>query len=164
MSGSSSLEQGTSAIPNISGILSSLSNASSCEAFIFWNPCRFEAFNQRSSKLVRTSYAAGPSIRLCKSCQGSLGQPVLGPCQSTRKDIRNKQVRMTRIKLQLFVTRNYTNKCLRRSVIHTFGLPNGISHVKKQITWCMTVLNFIREKGNNIKKSHVISQTNRKLS
>lgn len=54
-SGLSSFELETSAIPRISGILSILSNESSCEPFIFLSPCNFDAFNQRSSKLVSMS-------------------------------------------------------------------------------------------------------------
>lgn len=66
----------------MSGILSSLSKASSYEVFSFLIPWGFAALNQRSSKLVRTSYAAGPSILECKSCHGSRGQPAMLPCQS----------------------------------------------------------------------------------
>lgn len=79
-SGSFSFGQEASAIPMMSEILSSLSKASSYDdAFSFWSPRGLEAFNQRSSKLVRISYAAGPSILQCISCQGSRGHPVVGP-------------------------------------------------------------------------------------
>ncbi len=55
-----------------------LSRASSYDAFSFWSPWSFDAFNQRSSKLVRMSYATGPSIRQCKSCHSSLVHPTGG--------------------------------------------------------------------------------------
>lgn len=79
VSGRFSFEDGALG-PMMSGILSILSKASSYDdLFNFSTPWGFEAFNQRSSKLVRTSYAAGPSILQCKSCHGSLGQPRSGP-------------------------------------------------------------------------------------
>ncbi|KAJ0913802.1 hypothetical protein HanPSC8_Chr06g0231441 [Helianthus annuus] len=70
----------------MSGILSNLSNESSSDFFILRIPCGFEALNHLSSKFLSTSYAAGPSIRLCKSCHGSLGQPVVGPYNRARRN------------------------------------------------------------------------------
>lgn len=67
-------------MPPMSEILSIFSNESSFETFIFRSVVIFNALNQRSSKLVRMSYAAGPSILECKSCHGCLGQPVTEPC------------------------------------------------------------------------------------
>ena len=42
--------------------------------------CNLVAFLQRCSKLVKTSYAACPSILQCQSCHGSLGPPLSGKC------------------------------------------------------------------------------------
>jgi hypothetical protein len=55
--------------PKIPSCRSILINSSSCLRV---------AFLQRCSKLVRTSYAACPSILQCQSCQGSLGPPLSG--------------------------------------------------------------------------------------
>lgn len=63
----------------ISGIRFSFSNASSVDVFSLWIPVLTDALDQRSSKFVRTSYAAGPSILECKSCHGSLGHPSVAP-------------------------------------------------------------------------------------
>lgn len=76
---SSSLEARASSGSIMSGILPTLSNESSYCFFILLTPRGFDAFLQRSSKLVSTSRAAGPSIRECKSCHGSLGQPTVDP-------------------------------------------------------------------------------------
>jgi hypothetical protein len=46
--------------------------------------CRWVAFLHRCSKLVRTSYAAWPSILQCQSCHGSLGPPPSAPSCYTR--------------------------------------------------------------------------------
>ena len=73
VSGSFSLTEETSDSPTMSWILSMESNESSEADLNFPNPRDFEAFLQRSSKLASTSYAAGPSILLCRSCHGSLG-------------------------------------------------------------------------------------------
>lgn len=54
--------------------------ASSCQWDTFLklsaNSVHFVAFLQRCSKFIRTSYAAGPSIRQCKSCHGCRGALV----------------------------------------------------------------------------------------
>lgn len=53
---------------------SSLIKASSCLLVTFFIlKSRFFAFLHLCSKFVSISYAAGPSILQCKSCQGSLG-------------------------------------------------------------------------------------------
>lgn len=78
-SGSWSLRQGSSLTVKNSGIFSIETKASSYVAFTFLMPLTFEAFSHRSSKFFKTSYAAGPSILLCKSCHGSLGEPATLP-------------------------------------------------------------------------------------
>lgn len=73
---------------------SNLIKASSCQRDTLlkrWpNSDHFVALFQRCSKLVSTSYAAGPSILQCRSCQGCLGPFVPywiftfnGQCQFT---------------------------------------------------------------------------------
>lgn len=54
-------------------------------ATFFSSPNSFHlvAFFQRCSKFIRTSYAAGPSTLLCRSCHGCLGALVPGYSQKT---------------------------------------------------------------------------------
>lgn len=72
-----SLGTGGRAGLSIQDIRSILIIASSCQSDIFFlimaNSDHLVAFFQRCSKFIRTSYAAGPSILLCKSCHGCLG-------------------------------------------------------------------------------------------
>ena len=53
--------------PKIHDILSIWMSTSSCQRVAFLHLC---------SKFVRISYAAGPSILQCQSCQGCLGPPA----------------------------------------------------------------------------------------
>ena len=53
--------------PKIHDILSIWMSSSSCQIVAFLHLC---------SKFVRISYAAGPSILQCQSCQGCLGPPA----------------------------------------------------------------------------------------
>lgn len=88
VSGSLSFRYIKSLKPMISGILWIFNNESS-DFFNLLTPLRFAAFNQRSSKFIRTSYAAGPSILAYKSCHGCLG-PLLSELYKW-KHVRNSE-------------------------------------------------------------------------